>query len=489
MLEAALLAPLLLLPVAALLFLNLRLSRRLSYPHDLLLAEQRRGAASFLFRSLRTYYDTLIDAAIALVLAFALASAHAPGTRHRSAVVIDTTRSMRAGQPGSRPLDRALQRLLTDPALGGAEPFAIALDPASARTRLVPLAEMIAGLDAESAVRRIEGRLDFFAVDYGELASLRSRGYGKVTLLTDRRRFRPKGFEVVESGFTVSFAAYPAAARYDRAAESWLVALVETGPRAKLTLRLWDGLEQHFAPLKRERYRIEEGSAGRRIRFSDPGLYLVSLPGPYGQPGIDLPLLLRPAALDAAAGGSFSERMLSAFPAVAGSAAPALVLLDQGVTAPAGKRRFTTALVPESGRLIIGPDLTGGALVAAGAASTGGAGGADLALGPSSLASDELVLAYDAILRAGEQAFATAPPAGTRSLVPVGSAYLARTDDGLVPLIPPASAFFETPPQGAVRLPPPPPPRLAWFLALIALAALKLFAWTRLKGKRLFARS
>ena len=57
------------LPVLALLFLNLRLSRRLRYPHDLLAAEERRGLASFLFRNLRTYYDVLLDALIALVLA------------------------------------------------------------------------------------------------------------------------------------------------------------------------------------------------------------------------------------------------------------------------------------------------------------------------------------------------------------------------------------------------------------------------------------
>ena len=49
------LLPFLLVPVVALLFLNLRLSRQLRYPHDLLKSADRCGLASFLFRHFRTY--------------------------------------------------------------------------------------------------------------------------------------------------------------------------------------------------------------------------------------------------------------------------------------------------------------------------------------------------------------------------------------------------------------------------------------------------
>ena len=98
--------PYLLVPVAALLFLNLR-SVQAACATPTTCCRPSCGAvpASFLFRSFRTYYDVLLDGAMAVVLAFAFAP---PQRARPAAVVIDGSRSMVAGFAGERPLDKAL---------------------------------------------------------------------------------------------------------------------------------------------------------------------------------------------------------------------------------------------------------------------------------------------------------------------------------------------------------------------------------------------
>lgn len=59
-------------PVVGLLFVALRLRRRLSYPHELLPARNERSPATALFRWLRLYFDTLIDAVCAVLVGLAL---------------------------------------------------------------------------------------------------------------------------------------------------------------------------------------------------------------------------------------------------------------------------------------------------------------------------------------------------------------------------------------------------------------------------------
>jgi len=467
--------PYLLVPVAALLFLNLRLSRRLRYPHDLLQAELRRGAASFLFRSFRTYYDVLLDGALAVVLAFALAP---PRGARPAAVVIDGSRSMAAGLPGERPLDKALERLRTDPGLREAEPFLLAFDPGSGTTRLEPVRSLLAEDGVEIPARRLREAYAFFAPDYGRLAELRRRGYDEITLLTDQRRVDPVGFRILESGMAVMFAAYPAGVSFDHPSRTWVVSLAEAGPHVPLGVSLWDRTERRFARLATHRYAIEEGPAGRRIRFPAPGLYLLSLRGPHGQDDIDLPLLLAPQQVAVQAAGSFSARMLSVFPGIDRESAPTLVLADRGASAPGGVNRFTTALVPDPGERLLDPAAARGALIAVGTAPD-----ADLVLGPSSLDNEDLVLAYDAILARRAPPFLTRAPLGTLS--PVGTAFLAEKGP---PLLPPPSQFFETRPGSRLALPPPGSRRWPWVLLLAGLAVLKLALWTRLSGKSLLAR-
>lgn len=471
------LLPFLLVPVVALLFLNLRLSRKLRYPHDLLRGEDRRGLASLLFRHFRTYYDVLLEAAIALALAFAIA----PPQRSRpAAVVLDGSRSMTAGLPGARPLELALQRLRTDPRLKGAEPFLLVFDPKSAETRLAPIGPLLADGEVERCVRQLRETYAFFAPDYHRLLELRERGYGDITLLTDQLRVQPEGFRAIELGMAVKFAAYPSGVRFDRASESWLVTLAEFGPHVPIGVALWVKSDDRFLRLPPNRYVIEEGVAGRVVRFSAPGLYLLSLRGPLGQEDIDLPVLLGPRQVAAVAAGAFSARMLSIFPDIDRAASPVIVLADQGVKAPAGKRRVITALISGNGDYVLDPAAAGGALIAVGSAP-----GADLALGPAALNNDDLVLAYASILAQTEPSFLTHPPPGTGHLLPVGTAYL--VEKGL-PLLPPPSQFFETRPGPRLVLPPPASRRWPWALLLAFLASAKLVTWSQLTGKNMLTR-
>ena len=477
MLESLRLAPFLLVPVAALLFLNLRLSRKLRYPHDLLKAEERRGMASFLFRSFRTHYDVLLDGAIALVLAFALAP---PETARPSAVVIDGSRSMVAGLPGDRPLERALKRMRTDPGLARAEPFLLAFDPDSGETRLAPIASLLEGTDPESSVRRLRDAYPFFASDYGRLVELRKRGYGEITLLTDQLRVKPEGFQGIELGMAVNFAAYPSGVRFDRASGAWLITLAESGPHVPMLVSIWDRSEERFVRLALDRYWIDEGLAGRIVRFPAPGLYLLSLKGPFGLDDIDMPVFLEPRPIPAAAVGTFSERMLAVFPDIDRAASPVFVFADRGMKVPTGTRTVTTAISPQDTDQVLDPAAAGGALIAIGSGS-----GSDLVLGPSSLKNEDLVLAYASILTRKSPPFLTSAPPGTKRLIPVGTSYL--TTPGL-PLIAPPSVFFETRPLQRLLLPPPAPRRWPWALLLAFFAAVKLAAWSGLSGKSMFGR-
>lgn len=478
--EALRLLPFLLVPVAALLFLNLRLSRKLRYPHDLLKAEDRRGMASALLRHFRTYHDVLLDALIALVVAFAILPPRRP---RPAAVVVDGSRAMLAGYGDERPLEQALKRIQADPALAKAEPFALVFDSQAKATRLVPLQPFLAGNDLETASRRLREELAFFAPDYARLAELRQRGYGEITLLTDQRRFVPEGFRVIELGFAGRFGAYPSGVRYDHGSGTWLVTLVESGPRVPITVAGWNRDEHLFMRLPLGRYVIEEGIAGRTVRFPSPGLYLLSLRGPFGQSDVDLPVLLPARQSTATAAGRFSAAMLSVFPDVETSPNPDTVLVDLGAKAPRGRQRTTTALTARDGAWVVDPAAADGALLAADLQP-----GADFTWGRSSLKNEDLVLVYEGLLSRRPAPFATEFPAGVEEVVPAGTALVARKGVALMPVVPAASHYFESRPGPAIALPPPASRTWPWGVILALLAMAKVAIWSRLTGKSWLAR-
>jgi hypothetical protein len=503
--EAAVLLVILLLPVVALLFLNLRLSRKLRYPHFLLEEAGRKSPAAVLFRSLRTYYDLLFDAAIALVLAFAIAAHSGPGTAGggRRAVVIDCSRSMLLGSPGRRPLDLALARLEKETELSGAEAFALAFDPAAGKTRLFPLRGLLSGTTGQVAVSRLEGRFAFFSVDYRELQSLKGRGYGDPILLTDKLGFSPSGFEARESGFPESplpvgererasgtgFAAWPTAAYYDREGGRQRVVFASSGLVSRVVLSAWDEKTGAFHDLGREAWRLEARPSGFALALAAPGLYRVAVSSAVGEADAVFGFRLENPIEAAAAYGPFSERMLAVFPLLEKAPRPRLILADSDSAPPRpaeGSRLLETRLAPSSA--FIDPGLTGGRPILGASLSEAG-GGASLTLGPEALANEDLPLVFDAAILAGKApAFLTAPPPGSRDLLLRDGLLLARDARGLLPLNPPSTEFFPPLPRGELRLEPGRPPALVWFLLLAVLAAAKLYAWTRSSGKALLRR-
>ena len=378
----------LLVPVFALLFLNLRFSRKLDYSHHLLEVANRSGPAAFLFRSFRTYYDILIDAFIALVLAQALAgelglSAGFPFESRREAVVVDCSASMLLGRNGSRPLDLAIawldkagaarvdgdgksaDRKAGDRAGGrsvdpGKKPevFALSFDPRQGRSRLVGLDSLIRGASGDVAVTRLVENLSFLGVDYGALARLGKEGYGKITLLTDGLSPEIGGVEMVRlggggqtrdvrsaggmttpvSGAETLFSAWPTAIRFDREKGNWLAVFVQSLPPSSIGLERWDDAHAIFARVDAETFSIESRDYGWAFRISRPGIYRATAIGPSGEGPLDFIFRLVDARRAGLASGPFSEAMMSVFPLVEKAPRPSLLFLDRGSGEDGGSR-------------------------------------------------------------------------------------------------------------------------------------------------------
>ena len=246
------------------------------------------------------------------------------------------------------------------------------------------------------------------------------------------------------------FAAYPAGVRFDRASETWIVVPRGTGPYVPLGVSVWDRAGAAASPgCLRDRY-VARGGAGR------PG---APLSGPGSLPAVPQGTLWpgrhRPAA---APGSGPGDRRSCRVPSRSGCSPSSRTSTEVGTRPGAGgqrsqapgRHRFTTALVPGDGELLLDPAAAGGALIAVGTSP-----GADLALGPSSLGNEDLVLVYEAILAQKPAPFLTRAPRGP--LRPVGTAFL--TEQG-TPLLPPPSQFFET--RSAPRLVLPPPSSWRW---------------------------
>ncbi len=498
----------LLIPVAALLFLNLRLSRKITYPHDLLKPAARKGRAAFLFRSFRTYYDVILDSAIAISLAFTLAALPPRvGTGGgRRAVVIDCSRSMLAGIQGKRPLDVAVARLAADKSLAGADRYALAFDPSTARSRLFPLSRILAGPEGEisgdAAAARLQSSFTFHEIDYSVLQQLPRRGYGDISLLTDLLPFHAYGLRLLESGRNEAFSAYPTAARYDRLAGTWLVAFATKGALAGVELSLWDEVRAAFFRVAPDKWRIEPRPGGIAIRPAAGGLYRVSISSLTGEADLAFGFRLEGERKAAAATGPFSTRVLAVLPYLEAAPHPGLVLADVGSplgpkeTAARGSQgsiRIDTSLDKADGDRYIAPELTfarpilGTSRLAP--PSRLEASKAALGLGPAALANEDLPLVYDgAIAYLDLPAWDGGPPPGTRHVEKIGGLLFTRIGKGLRPLNAGAQEYWPGLPKGDLAIERPRSPRYPWAVLLALLFSAKLLVWKKTCGKSLWAK-
>jgi len=525
--ELPALLALLLLPVALLLLMTRNLARRIRHPHDLLGLETRRGAAALLPRLFRLHYDLLFDAALALVVALALLEAlpeGGPGREDRAprALVVDCSRSMFAGVPGGRPIDRALARLKEDrPAEAGSGRWFLAFDAAAGRTRLFPWRKLAGDLEGEALVTRLEGELSLLDLDYSFLAELPGGGRGAL-LLTDSLRFDPVGFAALELGFEGprrgmagaggaalegqpqgegAPAAWPGAAGWDRNAGRYSASFVEGGRRGILTPRIFDKASASWLPLPATGYTVEETAGGRQVVLAGPGTYLFDFADPLGGLGPSLALRIGEAKRSVAAEGPFSKLMQRVFPLLEEGPRPRVVLLDYG-SGPLAETRgadvtiMTRLAATEAAEnLVCDPALSGGRPLAA-SPPPGMAGLGPrtpllgLSWGPAALANPDLPLVYDAVLLASlPPAFATLPPPGEKLVQAAGAALrLAETDKGLLPLLPSIGEFWEPAREGRLVLGPP-RHRPTWAGLAALILALKYLVWRRLSGKPLFGRA
>jgi len=449
----------LLLPVFALLFLNLRFSRKLEYSHYLVEAANRSGPAAFLFRSFRTYYDILIDAFIAFILAMAIAGelglpAGFPFKSGKEAIVVDCSASMLLGRNGSRPLDLAVAWLdkAGDRADAGSvdhkkgsEVFALSFDPRRGQTRLVRLDSLVRGASGDVAVTRIVESLSFLGVDYDALSRLSEKGYEKIIFLTDGLSPEIRGIETVRlggqtpgergvdgslmpaSGTETVFSAWPSSIRFDREKGNWLAAFVQSLPPSSIFLERWDDAHGIFARVDAGTYQIDSREFGWTFRISRPGIYRATAIGPSGEGPLDFAFRLVEARRAGLASGPFSEAMMSVFPLVENAPRPSLIFIDLGSGDDAESRILDasardraaknpgalvieTRILGQDGMDYLPPALTGGRPILAEAKSPGDNKAGDrprgslerpdwfFELGPTALANSDLPLAYDGVL-------------------------------------------------------------------------------------------
>ncbi len=487
----------LLLPVAALLFLNLRTFRKVDYPHHLLQPEGRKARTAFLFGAFRTHSDILFDAFFALCLAFAL-SPLPPGAA-RKAVVVDASASMLAGKPGKRPLDRALERLGSDPALKDIPAFVLGSDPAGGPSRLTRLRPQALGSDPSLAAMGFEASIPFLGLDPRALSSLPSRGYGKVFWLTDRAAFRARGLEAIElAPEEEGLGVYPSRIAWEGEAKVFEVSFAASAEPEDLRLSVYSPAAGSFLALKPEAVEIESFRGGWVFRFQKPGIYRLDIVRRPGEAAVALAFRLLDPGRPAAARGDFSSLVLRAFPLLVPASRPQVLLADlpdPGLSRPAREARgrgglvLGTWLLDRGSELYLDPGLTGARPILAGLAPRAVSGPgreADLvlSLGPEARANEDLPLAYDGMLQASlPPAFLTSLPLGGKKPRPIDGALFSEDAYGLLPVNPPASEFFLARAAADQRLGPPDRRRWPWAMLMALGAAAKLLANKAFKGR------
>ncbi len=399
----------LLVPVILLLFVALRLRKRLRYPHELLLPRDDAKPLAALLRSLRLYYDTAIDAACAVIVGFALAGYPQPSPRRGPAIILDCSLSMLSGMRGDRPLDEAARLLLSNDALRGTTLFALGWDPVKREHRLADLSETLEGITSpQQLALALESSEAFLSTDFSLVPELTRRGYGTLTLITDDSAVEGVGVEIRSLAAKSPGYLLPASAAWDENRQRSIVRFVAAGGAA--ITALWHVADDgSLSRAKPEDYTILPGPSGFELLFAEPGLWAVQWKGrilPFEAPGPPAPISAR---------GQFAGELVAALGPIgkgaskgAGAGTVSASGRDLGVVVrdgkAAGERGFLSVSKVEKEPAVLPPRLTLGAVVAAGVDRR-----ADLPLGSAALASPETAVpfwvaraAYGAGLEFGE---------------------------------------------------------------------------------------
>lgn len=481
--EFAVRLALLLSPVAALLFAGLLRRQRLRYPHTLFLGRDGRTAGLLLFRRLRLFYDAALDAALALVIAAALGGW--PGPRELpAAFVIDWSRSMAEGFPGSRAVDQAIRVLRADPRAGGASWFLLRQEPLSGKPVVEDVTTAIAGGgDPASLVAVLRATRPMLGADPSALAPLARRARRAIVLASDSVGYEAVGFEPLSLPRPAIRAALPARVSRDHEAGGWTAYLAARGGARELVI-LEPGPEG-AAPraLGPERAAVEAVDGGWKVRLSRPGAYLAMAED------ATLPFVAAEGPGRPSGEGVFSAAMAGLFAFLPDLGGKGGVFTDsspgdraRGAAVPGGgvggARLVASALAPASETRIrlADPASTRGRLLALGVPEPApGPTATVFVLTPRSLENSSLPLAYwtalerEAALREGSFEVA--------KTVSAGDGLFAYGSDGQVRAVAPPVAEYEAATPGS-RVVLPDPEARRWIpaalLALLALAKLVL---------------
>ena len=478
--EFAVRLALLLMPVAALLFAGLLRRQRLRYPHTLFLGRDGRTAGMLLFRRLRLFYDAAIDALIALVIAAALGGW--PGPRELpAAFVVDWSRSMAEGFPGSRPVDLAIRSLRADPRAEGASWFLLRQDPLSGEAVVEDATAAIAGGgDPASLVAVLRATRPMLGADPSALAALSRKARRDIVLASDSAAYEAVGFELLAMPSSPVRAALPARVSRDHEAGGWTAFLAARGGAREL-LVLEPGPEG-AAPraLGPERAAVEAVDGGWKVRLSAPGAYLAMAED------ATLPFVATEGPGRPSGHGSFSAAMAGVFEFLPDLGGRGAVFTDSpqgdGARGPApvggvdGARIVASAIATdaETAVRLADPASTRGRLLALGAPGAGPPE-ADFVLAPRALENPNLPLAYWTVLE--REAARIDGAFEALKIVSAGDGLFAYGSDGRVrAAAPPAAEYEEVTPGPRVVLPSPEARRWipASLLALLALAKLAL---------------
>jgi len=466
----------LLVPVILLLFVALRLRKRLRYPHELLLPRDAARPLAALLRSMRLYYDTVIDAACAVIVGLALAGYPQPAPRRGPATILDCSLSMLSGMRGDRPLDEAARLLLSDDALRDSTLFALGWDPVKREHRLADLSKSLENSSSpQQLALALESSEAFLSADFSLVQELTRRGYGQLTLITDDSAVEGVGVEI--RPLTAKSPEYllPASAMWDEDRQRSVVRFVGAGGAA--ITALWQVADDGgLSRAKPEDYTILPGPSGFELWFEEAGLWAVQWEGrilPFEAPGPPSPI---------SAQGEFSGRLVAALGPIGNGTGPgtgSAASSDRGVMVrdgkAAGEKGFLSVTWAEKEPAVLPPRLTLGSVVAAGVDRR-----TDLPLGTAALASPETAIPFW-VARAAYGAGLESGPSPRSQSVRVGDGFLypARGSQRASLTVPPPGEYAPSGRRVIVTAGTPPDRRLVVALALAALFGLKTWLGRR----------
>jgi len=464
-------ACLLLIPVVLLLFIALRMRKKIVYPHGLILLDKKDKPTDFLMRLMRLYGDLVFDALLAVSIAFFLAGY--PQIRQKnSAVIVDSSLSMTRGFAGARGIDLACREIFNNKEFSSSDFYLLEFDGPSKITRLFLANKLKKDYSSQlSLVKELEKRNQFHSIDYSAVSRLLGKHYKNIALLTDNENLTIDGIEIKLLETARIELSYPAQSFYDSiAGESIIHFYSKDSSRLEQVLYM-DGT-YGFVPPKPGSFRIEKTPSGFTLRIKDPGIWALQENGgilPFNAPGPGNP---------AKAEGNLAAKISKIIAPNSPASLPGRPQLTISEKKTGRSRNLLRITIAETETCVFDPAKTLGTLVASGYTKS-----ADITLTPAAFASADSSLAFLTELhRTNQQPYAST--AKTDSLTRSGDGYIAVKKSGIFALAAGPEEYFpftvtvdSVKPELQIH-------RLAIFIFLFGAFTLKALSTVKLLRKR-----